>query len=292
MNYEKYGLVNHDASLKEYNTYQIDTKVKYLIMPDTKQNLIELINNLNETNTPYYILGNGSNIILPDEYFDGVVIVFKKINNIVINEKEGYAILDAGCMLPIVNQELLKKGYTNFIYLCGIPGTIGASIMGNAGAYKHDMSENLISIEALVNNQIKEILKEDIEFSYRKTNLENIIVLSAKYKLVKDDLSTAKEIIKTNQEKRISSQPLEYPNAGSVFKNPPNESAGRLIDECNLKGVSIGGASISKKHANFIINENNATSNDIKKLIELVQKEIRNKYGIDLILEQKIVKWN
>ena len=177
-------------------------------------------------------------------------------------------------------KEVIKLGLSGLEWANGIPGTIGGAVYMNAGAYKQDMSFVLEKITALDENMnIVTLNKDELDFSYRHSRLmeENLICLSATLKLEKKDISLIEEVVNKRKEKRMETQPLEYPSAGSVFRNPFNDFAGRLVEECNLKGKQIGGAMISLKHANFIINKDNATGNDVLDLINLAKKEVKEK---------------
>jgi UDP-N-acetylmuramate dehydrogenase len=289
MNLELYGKVLRNASLKKYNTYQIGGSSKYIIFPNSIDNLINLIQKLNKENVKYYLLGNGSNVILPDDDFDGVIIILIELNK--INIDNDYVTVETGAMLNYLNSYLLNLGYVNFIDLSMIPGTIGASVKGNAGAYGSNISDTLESITVLINNEIKVLKKSDIEFNYRSSNIDGII-LSAMFKLVKGNVTLAKKEMQEKALKRIRTQPLDYPSCGSVFRNPDNTSAGKLIEEAGFKGKVIGGAKVSEKHANFIINYRDAKSSDIIELINAIKSSVYDKNKISLVLEQKIVKWD
>ncbi len=196
-------------------------------------------------------------------------------------------------MLNKLANELSSKGYTGIEWATGIPGTIGGAIYGNAGAYKSSMSEILVDVTLLDNENIITLKNEKLEFNYRDSLLKhrkNLIVLSCNMKLEKGNIDEIKKTIEERTLKRIETQPLEYPNCGSVFRNPEGMAAGKLIDDSGLKGYTEGGAKISEKHANFIINYDNATSEDIIKLIELIKDKIKKNYNIDLVLEQEIIK--
>ena len=290
MNNIKDIIIEENVSLKKYNTYKIEAKAKYLINVLTKESLIEVLKYLKKENMAYFILGNGSNIIM-DNYFDGAIIKLSGLTNINIDKEYVYA--EAGVMMNTLASMSVASNLTGLEWAINIPGTIGGSIIGNAGAYNSDIFDNLVSIEVLdANLEVKEILKKDINYSYRSTDLKDKgIILSAYFKLAKGNKEESLELIKTRCEKRIASQPLELPSAGSVFRNPPGDYAGRLIEEAGLKGKIIGGAQVSLKHANFIVNIGGATSQDIKNLIKLIQEEVKNKFNVDLILEQKIIDW-
>lgn len=289
---EQYGEVLRNVNLKNYNTYKIGGNAKYLIKPFNIEKLKELINYLNNNSYKYFILGKGSNIILPDEDYDGIVILLDKIKH--IRYEGDFISVESGCNLNVFINDLINNNYSGLENLYGIPGTIGGAIVQNAGCYGSTISDNLVNVTYLLNNKIFEIKKEDCNFSYRDSifkNNKNIIILKCVFKLNKSDKEYMLKIIKNNMKKRNSTQPLEYPNAGSVFRNPESLSAGKLIEDNNLKGYNINGAYVSEKHANFIINKNNATSKDIKDLIKYIKDTIYKNEKIELILEQEIIKY-
>lgn len=289
---KEYGEVKEFVDLKKYNTYGIGGISKYLVMPEDIDDLSSLIKYLNKENIPWYVLGGGSNVILPDEDFDGVIIKLDKLNRVVIDNDIITA--EAGISLGMFVNTLLDHGFVNYAHLMGIPGTLGGAIVGNAGAYNVSIFDYLISVSIIDADGNKKILnKEDIEYDYRYTEFKgkNSIVVAASFKGIYGDVALMREQIQLNLEKRRNTQPLEYKNAGSVFKNPPEYSAGYLIEHAGLKGLTVGGAKVSEKHANFIINYDNATSRDIIKLIGIIKNTVEDKFNIELNLEQVIVKW-
>lgn len=286
--------IKEDVNLKQYNTYNIDTKTKFMAFPKTVDELISLLKYIKENNIKYFLLGNGSNIILPDEKFDGIVISFKDLNNYEIKDKKIYA--QAGVMLPKMALDSINYSLKGLEWATGIPGTVGASILGNAGAYLHEIMERIEEIQVLDKDlNIKTLKKDDITYGYRTTSLKEnreYIILSAVFSLEDGNIEESKELVKDRLKRRQESQPLDYPSAGSVFRNPSKElPAGKIIEELGLKGKTIGGAKISEKHANFIVNANNAKSSDIKELINIIKKEVKKKENIDLICEQEIINW-
>ena len=289
---KEYGEVKEFVDLKKYNTYGIGGISKYLVMPEDIDDLSSLIKYLNKENIPWYVLGGGSNVILPDEDFDGVIIKLDKLNRVVIDNDIITA--EAGISLGMFVNTLLDHGFVNYAHLMGIPGTLGGAIVGNAGAYNVSIFDYLISVSIIDADGNKKILnKEDIKYDYRYTEFKgkNSIVVAASFKGIYGDVALVREQIQLNLEKRRNTQPLEYKNAGSVFKNPPEYSAGYLIEHAGLKGLTVGGAKVSEKHANFIINYDNATSRDIIKLIGIIKNTVEDKFNIELNLEQVIVKW-
>lgn len=294
-NLKKYGEVLENVSLKKYNTYRIGGLVKYLIIPNDIKSLQSLINFLNNNSIKYMILGNGSNVIFSDKLYDGVIIKLSKLNSITIEQNNIKA--EAGVMLPKLVQTMIENNLTGLEWAAGIPGTVGGSIVGNAGAYKSEISEFLINIEVMdKQGNIQVLKKEKIEFKYRhsslKDELKDLIILSATFGLIVGNKEESLKVIEERRIRRIESQPLEYPSAGSVFRNPENDYAGRIIEsDVNLKGKTIGGAKVSEKHANFIINFNNASSQDVKDLIDLIHSTVLEHNGIDLIVEQEFINW-
>ncbi len=277
-----------NASLLNYNTYRLDTKCKLLVFPRDIFEFQEIMYILN--GSKYFILGNGSNIILPD-YYDGVVIKLKYFNN--YNIFDEYIEVDSGVMINKLSMELSKLGYKGFEWASGIPGTIGGCIYNNAGCYGSEISDNLIDVTVFCDNKIYCLRKDELSFSYRNSTFKmnnKFVILKAKFKFEKGDPEELLDLIKVRTNKRIESQPLEYPSCGSVFRNPEGLIAGKLIDEANLKGKCVGGAMVSNKHANFIINNGNATPEDIIKLINEIKNTIKKNYNIDLVLEQEVIK--
>lgn len=289
---KEYGEILENVSLKKYNTYNIGGNARYIIKPYNVGKLIELIKFLKENNYKYFVLGKGSNVILPDEDYDGVVILLDNLNKVSINKNT--VIAETGIPLTLLINKLIDNNLGGLEKLCGIPGTLGGAVVGNAGCNGSTISDFIISITYLENNIIKTIKKEDCNFKYRSSIFKgnkNIIVLSVKFILINMNKDEMKEIVKTNMTKRKNSQPLEYPNAGSVFKNPTDMSAGKLIEDANLKNYHINDAYVSDKHANFIINKGNATKKDIVNLINFIKQEIKRIYDIDLELEQIIIEY-
>ena len=281
-----------NISLKKYNTYRIDILAKYMVFPKNTKELIELINFARTNNIKYMILGNGSNVIFNTTYYDGIIIKLDNFNNMTIKGNKVYA--EAGCSLIKLAISTINAELSGLEFACGIPGTVGASISMNAGAYNLDISNSLESISVLTpQNEIITLNKKKLEFSYRDSFLKrnpDYVVLSANFLLKKGNREEMLLQMEERKKRRKDTQPLEYPSAGSVFRNPPSMYAGELIEKCNLKGYCIGDATVSTKHANFIVNKGNATGKDIVSLINKIKEEIKNKYKIELILEQIIVE--
>ena len=285
--------IKMNENLELHTTYKVGGICKYFITPDSIDELIKLIKYLRENNIKYMILGNGSNTIFSSKTYDGAIINLNNINKMNIDGNKIY--VEAGYQLIKLSMDALNNGLSGLEFAAGIPGNLGGAIYMNAGAYKSDMSNLIKDVTFLDENlEIKTLTKDELEFSYRKSIFQhkNYIVLSANLELTYGDKEEIKELMNNRKERRLASQPLEYPSAGSVFRNPSEDIfAGKLIEELGLKGYSIGGAKISEKHANFIINDGGATGEDIKALIDLVKVKVKEKYNIDLHVEQRFINF-
>lgn len=287
------GDIKENVSLKTLTTLKVGGISKYVFYPKDVTSLKKALTLFKKNNINYKIFGNGSNIIPSDKIYDGVIIKLSSLNNLKIEDE--VIEVEAGYSLMKLAKEVIKLGLSGLEWACGIPGTIGGAVYMNAGAYKQDMSFVLEKITVLDENMnIVTLNKDELDFSYRHSRLmeENLICLSATLKLEKKDISLIEEVVNKRKEKRMETQPLEYPSAGSVFRNPFNDFAGRLVEECNLKGKQIGGAMISLKHANFIINKDNATGKDVLDLINLAKKEVKEKFNIELKQEQELFNFD
>lgn len=281
----------NEASLKRYNTYRIDIKCKYLVFPKTKEQFIELLKELSTAKEKYLVLGNGSNIILNTTYYDGVVIILNKLNKMTIDDLT--VEVEAGYSLQKLALETSSLGLEGLEFATGIPGMVGASIAMNAGAYKSDIASVVETVTVVnPNNEIVTMHHDDLNFSYRTSFFKEnkgYYIISATLKLTRGNKEEILEKISKRRVKRIETQPLDMPSAGSVFRNPEGMYAGELIEKIGLKGYNLNGAMVSEKHANFIVNKGNASGKDIVKLIQKIKEEVKKEFNVDLILEQIIV---
>lgn len=286
------GRIIYDVPLKDYNTYHVGGVGKALVIVENKEALKKLLKELNQNNEKWKIIGNGSNLIFPDGFYDGILISLEKLNGMEITGTEIY--VEAGYSLAKLSIKAAKASLTGLEFAGGIPGTIGGAIFMNAGAYKSDMGYLVKEVTYLDENLEEKVLKnKDCDFHYRTSYFKkhpNCVCLSTKLELKHGVKELIFSVMEDRRIRRLESQPLEYPSAGSVFRNPEGDYAGRLIESLGYKGKLYGGAMVSEKHANFIINKNNATASDIVGLIEDIQKNVKKKYGVDLKLEQEIVK--
>ena len=286
------GDIIENADLREYTTYKAGGKALAIVIPDDLNGLITLIKFLREKKVKYKILGNGSNLVFSDKGYNGILIKLDNFNKLEFNDN--YVTVGAGYSLTKLSLRTARRGYTGLEFASGIPGTVGGAIFMNAGAYKMDMGYITTTVKVLDPNlEVQILTNQDLEFHYRSSFLQkvkNYICIEATLLLRKGDTETIMEVINDRKKRRIESQPLEYPSAGSVFRNPEGDYAGRLIEEIGYKGYSIGDAMVSLKHANFIINKGNASGDDIKKLIKEIETKVKEKYNIDLKVEQEFVE--
>ena len=282
-----------NESLKKHTTYGIGGPADLMIFPKSKQDLIKVIKIINDNKIQLTILGSGSNVLVSDNGIRGAVISLKNsLKQVEVDDNILYA--ECGTMLGKIVKHAVKNNLIGLENLNGVPGTLGGALIMNAGAWGGEISENLIHVEVINSkSEIQKIQKKDLNFSYRQSSFKkDDILLSAKFNLKKADKDIIKENFIEAQSGRKKSQPLNKRSAGSLFKNPKNNSAGKLLDEAGLKGFSIGDAKISEKHANFFINDGDATSKDMIMLIKKAHKEVKDKFNVNLSLEVKLMGFN
>ena len=279
--------------LRKHTTYGIGGPAEIMVFPTCKDELIEIVRIAKKMNQPVSTLGSGSNVLISDSGIRGVVISLKNTLKVIkVREKKMYA--ECGAMLGKIVKQAVKHDLIGLENLNGVPGTLGGALVMNAGAWGGEISENLVKVELIDSNgDLKCLKKNEINFSYRRSSFnKKDILLSAEFLLKKAD----KDIINKNfveaQSGRKSTQPLNKRSAGSLFKNPNGNSAGKLLDEAGLKGFSIGDAKISDKHANFFVNEGSASSKDMLLLIKKAHQSVKDKFEINLELEVKLMGFN
>ena len=286
------GKVLENIDLTQYTTYKLKGVGKFLVIPDNVNDLVKLVSFIKENNLKYKIIGGGANLIFENKIYDGILISLEKFDTVEISDTKICA--GAGANLMKVALRASRLGLTGMEFATGIPGTVGGAIYNNAGAYKSDMGYIVESVVVLTPDlEIQKMYNKSLDFHYRtsffKKNPE-YICLEANIVLKNGDKLEIKEIIEDRKKRRIMSQPLEYPSAGSVFRNPPGMFAGELIEKAGYKGKCVGGAKVSEKHANFIINYNDATGSDIVQLINEIKDAVKEKFDVDLVLEQEVVE--
>lgn len=270
------------ADLKNFNTFKIGGKGT-ILFPKNVFELKKIIKECKNNKLKYFVLGNGSNLLFPDYDLDTILISLKNFNK--ISKKENFVYFEAGVNMFSLNKFCLENSLTNLEWSFGLPASFGGLVYMNGGAYEHTIFDYIRRVKVLNDNKVVWLKKNDIQFTYRKSNISGII-LGGEIILNKSDKKTVENKQKYYFECRKSTQPLNYPSAGSIFKRKNDIIPAKLIDSFNLKGVRIGGAEISKKHAGFIVNVDNAKSIDVRALIDY----IKNKVGIDL--EEEIIILN
>lgn len=276
--------------MSKHTTFGIGGPVDFLILPLDNSQIPDIIKSINLNKINFIFLGSGSNILVSDKGIKGAVISLKKSSKNIIFE-DSTVLVDSGVMLSALVQEIHKKNITGFETLMGVPGTLGGALVMNAGAFGSEISNNLIFVETInILGQKKRYNVDEIDFEYRKSNFpKNEIIINALFNCKKGLKSNINDKRDVASKQRKTTQPLTYRSAGSIFKNPKENAAGYLIDKAGLKGLQIGGAKISEKHANFIVNLGNAKSTDVLELIDIIKKKIYQMYKIKLELEIKIL---
>ena len=278
-----------EEPMKKHTTFRIGGPAEYLILPQTIEEIADVIKLCRQEEIPWYIVGNGSNLLVADEGVRGVVIqLLRNFNQIQV---EGCQIrMQAGAQNAAVAKRALDASLTGFEFAAGLPGTIGGAVVMNAGAYGGEMKDILKEVTVLdPNGMIRTIPAEELELGYRTSIIarKGYVVLEAVIVLKTGDPKEIKAAMDELKEKRVTKQPLEYPSAGSTFKRPEGYFAGKLSMDAGLRGFSVGGAQISEKHCGFVINKGNATAKDVTELMDETKKIVMEKFGVALEPEVK-----
>jgi UDP-N-acetylmuramate dehydrogenase len=276
------GTILFDEPMSRHTSFRIGGKAEALFLPSDEEDLLNLIKILEKENIPYYLLGNGTNVLVSDKGLKGVVI--KLGNHLVgIDPTNGHIL--AGTLLPKLLKTLCKLGLSGLEKLAGIPGSVGGAIKMNAGVPFFTISNALKAVRVYKKGEVFWLNKEDISFSYRYSSLNDAIILEAHFNLFPCSSSEIAKNIEEILNKRRLTQPIRGHSAGCVFRNPPGVTAGELLDKVGAKGMREGDAYVSHKHANFIINGGNATAKDVYILIQRCKELVKEKLGIELQLE-------
>lgn len=277
--------------LSRHTTFKIGGPAKLFFTPENPEQIYSIICYCRENNVPYYILGNGSNVLFSDAGFNGAIInIYNSMNDIKIEDETVYAM--SGALLSKIAAQARDAALTGMEFAAGIPGTLGGAVVMNAGAYGGEMKDIIKYVDILEpDGTIKKYECDEMEFGYRKSIVTSgKIVLGAMLGLKKSDKTVIAAEMDRLKQLRVSKQPLEYPSAGSTFKRPAGYFAGKLIDDSGLRGYRVGDAMVSEKHCGFVINCGNATCSDVLALIKDVQNTVMEKFGVSLIPEVKIVE--
>ena len=287
------GKLELNTSIKKYTTYKIGGNAACVVYPKSIEKLVQLMKFIKFRNIKYKIIGNGSNLIFSDKDFEGILIKLTEFDNIEIFDNK--IKVGAGYSLMKLSRIAVKNSLTGLEFAAGIPGTVGGAVFMNAGAYKSDMGYVVQSVKVLTKDfKVVELENKEMNFHYRTSFLQkhpDYVCLEVIIRLEKGKKDVIEDVMKSRLKRRVESQPLNYPSAGSVFRNPTGMFAGELIEKCGLKGYKLGGAMISDKHANFVINIDNAKAVDVRNLISLAQEKVKKEYNVDLKVEQEFVNW-
>lgn len=275
--------------MKKHTTFRVGGDADYFVVPKTKEEVKGVVALCRELDMPYYVLGNGSNLLVGDKGYRGVIIqIYKEMNGIWV---EGDKItVQAGALLSKIGSVALEAGLTGFEFAAGIPGTMGGAVVMNAGAYGGEMKDILESATVLTpEGEIRVLSNQELELGYRTSIVakKNYIVLEATVALQKGEKDAIKARMDELRIQRTTKQPLEYPSAGSTFKRPEGYFAGKLIQDAGLRGFQVGGAQVSEKHCGFVINKENATAKDVWELMQQVSAIVKEKFGVELEPEVK-----
>lgn len=276
------------VSLKKYNTFRVGGYADYFFRAENEADIINAVKEADKRNLSLFVLGRGSNVLIPDKGLHGLVLLIDdKAFKI---EQDGVSV-GAGLFLPSLVAKFTDLSLSGMEWAAGIPGTVGGAVHGNAGAFGKSMGDSVKEVKVLdsKSKKVKVLNNKSCKFVYRDSVFKkrDLIIISVVLKTKKGNKKSIQSSVNEYLRKKKETQPLNYFSAGSVFKNPEGKFAARMIEECGLKGKKIGGAKISEKHANFIVNFNNAKSSDIKRLISLIKKSVKNKFNV--ILEEEII---
>lgn len=278
-----------DEPMKKHTTFRVGGNADYFVMPQNAEEVKNIVALCKASEQPYYILGNGSNLLVGDKGYRGVIIqIYKEMNDIQIDGDKVKA--QAGALLSRVGTAALEAELTGFEFAAGIPGTVGGAVVMNAGAYGGEMKDIIINATVLTQDgNIITINKENLELGYRTSVIakKGYVVLEAEYELQKGDTEAIRSRMDELKCQRVTKQPLEYPSAGSTFKRPEGYFAGKLIQDAGLRGFQVGGAEVSEKHCGFVINKDQATAADIRELMRQVSDKVMQEFGVKLEPEVK-----
>ena len=286
------GQVLRDEPMSAHTTFRAGGPAKVFAIPGDSRELGSILGLCRERGWPWFILGNGSNLLVSDEGFDGVMVAIGKPFGDIRAEAGGLLYAGAGALLSRIARSAMELGLTGLEFASGIPGSLGGAVVMNAGAYGSDMSAVLEQVTVLApDGRILKLEKEALGLGYRRSCIQDqgYVVLEAEFGLESGQAGEIQAVMEDLAVRRRTRQPLEYPSAGSTFKRPEGYFAGKLIEEAGLKGLALGGAQVSEKHCGFVINRGQATAADILGLCRLVQKRVKEHAGVTLELEVKLL---
>ena len=285
---EKNVMVNEP--LKNHTYTHLGGKADFFVTPETYEQVQQIVKLANKEKIPFTLLGNGSNLIVKDGGIRGIILNLTNLDKIETNGT--VMVAGSGARIIDVSREALAKTLTGLEFSCGIPGSVGGALYMNAGAYGGEIKDVLESTVVVDRSgELITLSADELDLEYRSSNIPDngYIVLEATFSLKEGNYGEIKAIMDDLTFKRESKQPLEYPSCGSVFKRPPGYFAGKLIQDSDLQGKQIGGAEVSKKHAGFIVNKDNASAEEYIGLIQFVQKTVKEKFDVRLEREVRII---
>ncbi len=282
--------INIQAEMKNYTSFKVGGPADILVTPTSNEEVASVVKLCKNEDIPFYIIGNGSNIVVKDGGIRGVVVKLSKLDKVTVSGTS--IIAESGATLGKTSCEARKASLTGLEFACGIPGSVGGALTMNAGAYDGEMS--FIAESAIVLDNDGNLLKlnrDELQLEYRNSIIlkKSYVVLEVTFALKQGDYEKINKRMEELTKRRREKQPLEYPSAGSTFKRPTGYFAGKLIQDSELKGVRVGGAQVSTKHSGFIINEKDASAKDVLDLIKLVQKTVKERFGVELSPEIRII---
>ncbi len=280
-----------DEPMKKHVTFRVGGAADYFVSPESAEEVQKIILLCKEAGMPYYILGNGSNLLVSDHGYRGVIIqIYKSMSEVSV--KGELVTAQAGALLSAIAAKAAEESLTGFEFASGIPGTIGGAAVMNAGAYGGEMKDVLEQVTVLTKEgELLTLPREELEMGYRTSRVarNQYIVLEAVIRLTHGEQKQIRETMNELKEKRTTKQPLEYPSAGSTFKRPEGYFAGKLIEDAGLRGFQVGGAQVSEKHCGFVINKDNATAAEVRELIRQVSERVKANSGVTLEPEVKML---
>lgn len=281
--------VHVDEEMKKHTTFRIGGPADFYVLPHSKDEIGRVVQVCKNAEEPFYVLGNGSNLLVGDKGYRGVIIqIFKNYSDIIIEGTQITA--KSGALLSKVAKKALDAGLTGFEFASGIPGTIGGAVVMNAGAYGGEMKDVILSATVMTpEGSIQKLSNKELQLGYRTSLVarQNDIVLEVRLGLKKGNSDEIRDLMEELKNKRVTKQPLEYPSAGSTFKRPEGYFAGKLIMDAGMRGFSVGDAQVSEKHCGFVINKGDASARDIVALMEEVTGRVKEQFGVTLEPEVK-----
>ncbi|MEG0526978.1 MAG: UDP-N-acetylmuramate dehydrogenase, partial [Longicatena sp.] len=262
--------------------------------PKNELNLLRILDILDEENIPCRVFGKGSNILCSDDDYEGAILCLDRYFTDFTFEESGECVVQAGASIILLAHEAMKQSFSGLEFASGIPGTIGGAVFMNAGAYKSDMSKILKEVYVVQDKNIVTMDVKELAYSYRHSIFQSNrdwIIIGCRIQLKQGDQKEIRDLMDSRRKRRMESQPLDKPCAGSMFRNPENYQAWELIEKIGYRGKRIGGAMVSDKHANFVVNEDHARASDVKELVEHIQQEVRECFDVELITEVEQFNW-